>query len=165
MRGYNEYIGARYVPKFDGDWDNTKEYEPLIIVSYQGNSYTSKTFVPKNVDINDTTYWALTGNYNAQVEAYRQEVAHYVDEVNSIDGSITHEFMSLRIYENLEHKIGQVALKLGNNLISVVHGVESFNLYVFDQTYTLIGTYTYNYSIHANAIFKHNNKICVINLC
>lgn len=79
MRGYNEYIGARYVPVFDGDWDNTKEYEPLMIVSYQGNSYTSKTFVPKNADINNTTYWALTGNYNAQVEAYRQEVVTYTN--------------------------------------------------------------------------------------
>ena len=84
MRGYNEYIGARYVPVFDGDWDNTKEYEPLVIVSYQGNSYTSKTFVPKNASITDTKYWALTGNYNAQVEAYRQEVLDYTEEVNRL---------------------------------------------------------------------------------
>lgn len=71
---YNTYIGARYVPIFSGQWDNTKSYEPLVIVEYQGNSYTSKTYVPVGADINNTDFWALTGNYNAQVEAYRQEV-------------------------------------------------------------------------------------------
>lgn len=75
MKGYNKYVGARYVPIFDGEWDKNKSYEPLVIVSYVGNSYTSKTFVPIGADINDTKYWANTGNYNAQVEYYRQEVA------------------------------------------------------------------------------------------
>lgn len=69
-----QYIGARYVPLFDGEWDNTKVYEPLTIVQYQGNSYTSVQAVPQGIDINNTNYWAATGNYNAQVEAYRREV-------------------------------------------------------------------------------------------
>lgn len=70
------YTGARYVPLFadPAQWDNTKAYEPLTIVLNEGNSYTSKTFVPVGVDISNEKYWALTGNYNAQVEAYRQEV-------------------------------------------------------------------------------------------
>lgn len=72
---YNTYIGARYVPKFADptEWSNQQTYEPLMIVTYQGNSYTSKTFVPVGVDILNTTYWAETGSYNAQVEQYRQE--------------------------------------------------------------------------------------------
>lgn len=80
---YNTYIGARYVPIFGGQWDNTKTYEPLVIVEYQGNSYTSKTYVPIGVDINNIDYWALTGNYNAQVEAYRQEVLALRNQVNA----------------------------------------------------------------------------------
>lgn len=70
------YTGARYVPLFadPAQWDNTKTYEPLTIVLNEGNSYTSKTFVPIGVDISNEKYWALTGNYNAQVEAYREEV-------------------------------------------------------------------------------------------
>jgi hypothetical protein len=75
--GYNKYIGARYVPIFAGAWDKTRTYEPLIIVEYQGNSYTSKTYVPTNIEIGNLTYWACTGNYNAQVEAYRLEVIAY----------------------------------------------------------------------------------------
>ena len=75
----NIYVGLRYVPVFDGDWDNTKSYEPLMIVTYQGNSYTSKTYVPVGAAIDNTSYWALTGNYNAQVEAYRQETQRVSD--------------------------------------------------------------------------------------
>lgn len=86
---YNTYIGARYVPIFDGQWDNTKTYEPLVIVEYQGNSYTSKTYVPIGADINNTDYWALTGNYNAQVEAYRQQVQQFQETVQSFDERIT----------------------------------------------------------------------------
>lgn len=72
-----EYIGARYVPLFADpiDWDKTKAYEPLTIVYHAGNSYTSRQYVPKDIEITDESYWALTGNYNAQVEQYRKETA------------------------------------------------------------------------------------------
>lgn len=67
----NTYIGARYVPIFantpGSEWDNSIQYEPLTIVLHEGNSYTSKTFVPVGVDITNTIYWALTGNFNAQL--------------------------------------------------------------------------------------------------
>jgi hypothetical protein len=71
----NKYIGNRYVPKILGEWDNTKntEYESLVIVTYGGNSFTSNTIVPKGIDITNTNYWTPTGNYNAQVELYRQD--------------------------------------------------------------------------------------------
>ena len=58
----NVYIGARYVPKLVGEWDSTKEtaYEPLIIVTYQGNSYTSRQYVPAGIDISNTGYLLVT---------------------------------------------------------------------------------------------------------
>lgn len=86
---FNTYIGARYVPIFDGEWTNTKTYEPLVIVSNQGNSYTSRTYVPIGIDITNQTYWALTGNYNAQIEAYRQEVQNVVGQLDSIEADVT----------------------------------------------------------------------------
>lgn len=79
---YNTYVGMRYVPIFDGEWDSTKTYEPLVIVSNQGNSYTSRTFVPTGINITNTEYWALTGNYNAQVEYYRQETARVLNIID-----------------------------------------------------------------------------------
>ena len=85
-----QYIGARYVPKFfeynGGNWIENTEYEPLTIVQYNGNSYTSKKPVPSNVGnpSSNPDYWASTGNYNAQVEAYRQEVEAYKEEVEEV---------------------------------------------------------------------------------
>lgn len=79
--GTRQYIGARYVPIFgrkDEDtieWDNEGAYEPLTIVLYQGNSYTSRQYVPVGVEITNQAFWALTGNFNAQVEQYRRETA------------------------------------------------------------------------------------------
>ena len=81
--GY-EYTGMRYVPVFADppEWSSANSYEPLEIVIHEGNSYTSKTFVPVGIDISDPRYWVLTGNYNAQVEQYRQEVSQCRQEVS-----------------------------------------------------------------------------------
>lgn len=68
-----QYVGARYVPKLVGEWNKALQYEPLSIVTHLGNSFTSKVPVPANIDITNTDYWVNTGNYNAQVEAYRHE--------------------------------------------------------------------------------------------
>lgn len=63
-----QYIGARYVPKFDGEWSASKIYEPLTVVGYQNGSYTSKKSVPAGIVPTDTEYWVLTGNYNGQID-------------------------------------------------------------------------------------------------
>lgn len=83
-----EYIGARYVPLFMGEWDNTSTYEPLSIVQYQGNSYTSRQYVPTGIEITNTAYWAETGNYNAQVEQYRTEVLEYSGQIQGISDNV-----------------------------------------------------------------------------
>lgn len=77
-----QYVGARYVPKVMGEWNKALQYEPLSIVTYLGNSFTSKVPVPPNIDISNKTYWVNTGNYNAQVEAYRQETAQLQNRLN-----------------------------------------------------------------------------------
>ena len=75
----SQYVGARYVPLFaePAQWDINKQYEPLTIVLDHGNSYTSRQFVPTGIELTNDAFWALTGNYNAQVEQYRQEVTTY----------------------------------------------------------------------------------------
>ena len=82
--GVREYIGARYVPVFANppEWNDTRGYEPLTIVLHKGNSFTSTQYVPTGIDISNTKYWLETGNWNAQIEAYREEVLRY-------DGRIT----------------------------------------------------------------------------
>jgi hypothetical protein len=88
-----QYIGARYVPKFNAqmEWNSTNTYEPLTVVLHEGNSYTSKQSVPVGIDIANTDYWAETGNYNAQVEAYRQEVLNLQQNVSANTTSNTNQ--------------------------------------------------------------------------
>lgn len=82
--GVRQYVGARYVPLFADplEWSSAQGYESLTVVLHEGNSYTSRQSVPVGIDIDNTAYWVETGNYNAQIEAYRQEVLAY-------DGRIT----------------------------------------------------------------------------
>lgn len=79
----NRYIGMRYVPKIMGQHDSQIAYEALSIVTYNGDSYTSKQNVPPGTAITNTDYWVVTGNYNAQVEQYRTEVTNAVATVTT----------------------------------------------------------------------------------
>ena len=88
--GVTQYTGARYVPLFADpeEWNNVRTYEPLTIVLHEGNSFTSKQFVPKGIDINNAEFWAETGNYNAQIEAYRNSVVELSDKVDELSDEI-----------------------------------------------------------------------------
>ena len=104
-------IGARYVPKFyenpngSSEWKPNVEFEPLTIVTYNGNSFTSKKQVPSNIgepNLNQE-YWVSTGVYNAQIENYREEtlealtkatealsdISEIETDVNNLDTRVT----------------------------------------------------------------------------
>ena len=85
-----QYIGSRYVPIFADplEWNSTREYEALTIVSNKGNSYTAKQYVPKGIEIANQKYWALTGNYNAQIEQYRRDVTNEVSRAKSAETTL-----------------------------------------------------------------------------
>lgn len=111
--GY-EYTGMRYVPVFADppEWSSANSYEPLEIVIHEGNSYTSKTFVPVGIDISNEDFWALTGNYNAQVEQYRQEVLAF-------DGRIAKNADDIAavktVADNLESHVGTEFIVIGDS--------------------------------------------------
>lgn len=151
---YNTYIGARYVPIFGGEWDNTKTYEPLVIVTDQGNSYTSVTFVPAGIDINNTTYWALTGNHNAQVEQYRQEVTQVSErqdtteaEVNQIQESIADLPELDDVYTRLK---GKTIVVVGDSL--TLGSEEALGHTWVEQIAERYNCTTYNYGISGSKI-------------
>lgn len=90
MEKNNIYIGNRYVPIFANpvEWDNLREYEPLTIVTYNGTAYTSKQRVPVGTALNNKEYWVVTGNYNQQVEIYRQETEAVKDSLVGVNTDI-----------------------------------------------------------------------------
>ena len=97
-----QYIGARYVPLFATplEWTNETSYEPLTIVLHEGNSYTSRQFVPTGIDITNDTFWALTGNYNAQIEQYRNEVKQFADAITTNTNNIDNLKKRFDVYVN-----------------------------------------------------------------
>lgn len=121
--GYT-YTGMRYVPVFadPAEWSSANSYEPLEIVIHEGNSYTSKTFVPVGVDISNPQYWALTGNYNAQVEQYRQEVQQFDGRITKLESdnskechylqSTTAQLINAELAENVDKVV-----RFSNNFV------------------------------------------------
>ena len=85
-----QYVGARYVPKFANpiEWSAERTYEPLEMVTYLNNTYTSKKPVPQGVEITNPDYWVITGNYNAQVEQYRQQTEKVEESIKQIEAQI-----------------------------------------------------------------------------
>lgn len=88
------YIGARYVPVFAGDWDQTREYEALTVVQYQGDSYTSKMYVPVGIAISNTQYWIKSANFNQQVAAMGSRIdalqGQYDQDIEDLQGDVEH---------------------------------------------------------------------------
>lgn len=140
---YNTYIGARYVPIFAGEWRDTSAYEPLTIVTYQGNSYTSRTYVAVGIAPTNEEYWAVTGNYNAQVEAYRKET---VELRNTVTDYKKHSVDWMNVVEYGADSTGNVPIN------DVINGISEGNVLYFPKgTYLLSGQININgYSIYGD---------------
>lgn len=94
--GVLQYIGARYVPKFYLNSDGTPEwkpgvaFEPLTIVTWNNNSYTSRKPVPAEIgepSLNPE-YWAQTGVYNAQIGQLQTDVAALQTSMDDAESEI-----------------------------------------------------------------------------
>lgn len=69
------------------EWDSENAYETLTVVLYQGDSYISKQAVPTGINISDEEYWVHAGDFNAQLEAYRQEAIRALQDAESAQNS------------------------------------------------------------------------------
>lgn len=109
-----QYIGARYVPLIDGEWNENKAYEPLTVVTYLTNSYTSKKFVPAGTLPTDTTYWVLTGNYNGMIGQLSDRIGVVEGDVSDLKGAVdTLEDVTI---PNLETAVTEAVGKRERNL-------------------------------------------------
>lgn len=85
---YNIYVGARYVPIFSGEWDETRKYENLEIVNYQGKQYTSRSYVPVGTPPTDTTYWVESSDFNPDLDALQKEVDNHEGRITANEAAI-----------------------------------------------------------------------------
>ena len=143
----NQYVGARYVPKFADPvaWASGTSYEAMTIVTYNNSSYTSKIPVPAMVGnpADNPDYWALTGNYNAQVEQYRQEVAKAAEDaatatqaVNLSPGENTVTVHNIPAFENYQRGFIELTLGSANNMIQNPYYIKTGVIYLARQNST-----------------------------
>ena len=79
----HKYIGARYVPRFMGTYDNTQQYENLDVVDNGlGTSYIAKKIVPPGTSLTDTNYWALYGASSGAIISLQDQI----NEINTLLG-------------------------------------------------------------------------------
>lgn len=156
-----QYVGARYVPKIMGEWNKALQYEALSVVTYMGNSFTSKVPVPANVEINNTDYWVNTGNYNAQVEEYRKEALAAKELANNTNSNLQ-EFKKNQTNTNTE---------LNNNINLTTNALNELKNVVFDGDTPSIITvaksggrfHTINEAItFAKKYCSRNNKVTIL---
>lgn len=63
-----QYIGARYTPKFVGEYDTTQAYEALEVVDNgSGTTYIARKPVPPNTPLTNTTYWLVYGSSSGAI--------------------------------------------------------------------------------------------------
>lgn len=87
-----QYVGARYVPKLfdDGqgslEWQPNTYYEPLTIVTYNNSSYTSRGPISASIGnpAENGEYWALTGNFNAQIAEVEKSVNNLKTKMRTV---------------------------------------------------------------------------------
>ena len=140
-----QYVGARYVPKFANpvEWAADTSYEALTIVTFNNASYTSKIQVPPTVGnpANNPQYWALTGNYNAQVEQYRQET-------ETVSNNLTTEITNRK---NADTTLQGQITTVSNNLTTEITNRKDADTTLQDQITTVRNNLTTEITNRKNA--------------
>ena len=123
-----QYIGARYVPRFLGPWNNTTQYEALDVVDNgSGTSYIARKNVPAGTPLTNTEYWFLYG-------ASSGAIVHLQEEIDDIN-------------ENLA--------KIPKNKKIILIG-DSFGYGVIDASTYTTGWIDYVKSLYPGQIFTHD---------
>ena len=95
-----QYIGARYIPRFMGEYDATTAYEVLDVVDNgMGTSYILKSPAPAGTPLSDGDHWALYGAVSGAIINLQNQIGtldnlttndkdNLVEAINEIDAKI-----------------------------------------------------------------------------
>lgn len=99
-----QFIGARYVLDFAGDWDVSQDYEALTVVKYNAYTYVSKQAVPAGTAISNTSFWLQWADPNAQMAELRTIIGNQFDVNYTISD----------FYDNADQAFTAIFAALGN---------------------------------------------------
>lgn len=122
--GVNRYIGARYVPKFMGQWQLSVTYEPLSIVTHNGTSYTSKKVVPANTplpDNVDSEFWAVTGITDSQILQINSRLNNHDSQIADLNANLDRVDIAINDLETVTAELNSkcAALNKGRKFILI----------------------------------------------
>ena len=146
-----EYVGARYVPIFVGEWDSTMQttYEPLSIVTVANvGSYTSKKFVPVNIPITDTDYWALSGSVNGQINNLISRMTNAESDIISLQNSDVAINNDITVLKNAENHDNRRVVTIADSYGSHPDTTNSWT----GRLSAIVSGIAYQYNIQQNGI-------------
>lgn len=85
VQANNIYVGARYIPRIMGEYNNETAYEALDIVTSGGVGYISRQPVPAGTAVTNKDYWAMWGSGNALIDSLTQRVATNENDISSLE--------------------------------------------------------------------------------
>lgn len=98
-----QIVGPKIVPSWadPAEWVNTRTYEPLTYVSYQGDSYQSKQSVPLGIPITNSDYWVRVSGFNAQAEALQRSMKQTIDTAeNNVNNALNKNNAKMDVLQN-----------------------------------------------------------------
>lgn len=85
VKANNIYVGARYIPRIMGEYNNETAYEALDIVTSGGVGYISRQPVPAGTAVTNKEYWAMWGSGNAAIDSLTQRVATNETDITALE--------------------------------------------------------------------------------
>ena len=89
VQANNIYVGARYIPRIMGEYNNETAYEALDIVTSGGVGYISRQPVPAGTAVTNKEYWATWGSGNAVIDALTQRVSTNENDITALEKRVS----------------------------------------------------------------------------
>lgn len=106
VQANNIYVGARYIPRIMGEYNNETAYEALDIVTSGGVGYISRQPVPAGTAVTNKTYWAMWGSGNAVIDSLTQRVATNENDITALETGLQQTNQNLQqTNQNLENLV------------------------------------------------------------
>ena len=106
VQANNIYVGARYIPRIMGEYNNETAYEALDIVTSGGVGYISRQPVPAGTAVTNKEYWAMWGSGNAVIDALTQRVSTNEKDITALETGLQQTNQNLQTTnQNLENLV------------------------------------------------------------
>lgn len=96
VQANNIYVGARYIPRIMGEYNNETAYEALDIVTSGGVGYISRQPVPAGTAVTNKEYWAMWGSGNAAIDALTQRVSTNENDITALETGLQQTNQNLK---------------------------------------------------------------------